>query len=266
LTDLLLTLQNSVVGVTDTTSVFPDIHWVGDPVDKSFFIFSFVLGAAICFIYIALNKYDSIKRIEKEPINGSNETRKIFKDLGFIWYSKWRSLVFKNCLMSGSVGALLFVLWVLLDLTIFGNPTIPFSSKINTGSVIVDFAIVGLAFAFFVYPILTANIISIFSFGFLQDLFFKMSDRAIIDDIENSKLDWLRSNIKSQGTEFNVKTFKSMLYTWTDLAQTKIEDETAVIAFDNAVNKYEELLFIMKSVMKSIGDDNMKSLMNYRLN
>ena len=259
---------------TNTTvqAVFPEFYWdKTNPANNLLAILCLLAGSLMTFLYVSANKYYSIWIQDEDiPKSEGGGKKKKFKGVSYIFHSRWKSFVLRYCSYYGLFAVILFVLWTVLDMTILGMPSLPLMNRINTGSLIVDFLLAGLLFAAYCHPFLTANIISLFSFSWLQDMFAKINDKKILDDIENSKFDYIKTliakNKKESGYDLSLEIFEYKLFKWQKLAgNSELEDDDLVLALEDAKNFDPDLLVIIRYLMNEIGDETIRSVILYRV-
>lgn len=251
---------------------FPDVYWNSheDLLGNWEVLLYLFIGAMVTFLYIAANKYYTFWGKETEVVGQGSTTRKKYEGVIYIWYSGFKSLVFRICFFYGLAGAGLFLLIMAVDLSDAGALLVPQRLVIISGVPLIDFIFAGVVFACTCYPILTGNLIGLFGLSSFEKMLAKPTDTNIEGDIDNARRDYIKAKIKhlskTLGVPYTIAEFKKHLKEWYDMQRTINSADLLELALLNADQKYpHDVINYIGSVMKSFGDANVRRALNYRL-
>lgn len=261
----------------DSTAVSIKEYYLGathiDPIQNWDLLLYLIAGACICFATVAANKfYFYFDQREDLDIDDSASKRK-FEHVELSWWSYHKSLIFKICAGYGGVAAILFIMMFLVEFSSDVSFTLPEWLAIKTNNRLIDLSFAGFAFALITYPILSSKFIGKYGLDWLIDLIAQPKDDRILDDIDNSKLAYLRRKLrklnKKAGNHPNGKyghtEFKYHITTWNDIKE-RIDPVSLDLAMEEAEEKYPtDLVSFIMSISNTVKFSNIRSVLNFTL-
>lgn len=229
------------------------------------------LGATICFATVAANRFYFYFDQREDLGEDDSLSKRKFEHVELSWWGRLNSLIFKICAGYGAVAASVFLMMFFIEFTSDVNFTIPKLLALKTNNRLVDLAFAGFAFGAITYPLLSAKFIGKYGLDWLIDLIAQPKDERILDDIDNSKLAYLRRKLrqlnkmaKPNGT-YGLKEFKYHITTWNDI-KGKIDPISLELALDEAEEKYPtDLVSYILFVSSTLQFSTIRSVLNFQL-